>query len=149
MRGISILLVLGQHFTPQLTPGGFFGVDIFFVLSGFLITALLLQEWDRKNAIGIRDFYIRRILRLGPALISYLFLLGAYATAFLNRENAREIYAGIVLTLAYVSNWVLAIKPDFPRGILAITWSLAIEEQFYLVWPLVLVSLLSLKQRRA
>jgi peptidoglycan/LPS O-acetylase OafA/YrhL len=147
VRGISILLVFGQHFTPALTPGGFFGVDIFFVLSGFLITSLLLQEWSRRNSISIKDFYIRRALRLGPALITYLFLIGVYAFVFLNRDSAREIYLGILLTLAYVSNWVLALIHDFNFGILAITWSLAIEEQFYLIWPLALSLLLALKYK--
>ncbi len=148
VRGISILLVLGQHFPPTLTPGGFFGVDIFFILSGFLITALLFQEWSRRNSISIKDFYIRRALRLGPALITYLFLLGVYAFVFLNHDSAREIYLGILLTLAYVSNWVLALTHNFSFGILAITWSLAIEEQFYLIWPLALSLLLALKYKR-
>jgi peptidoglycan/LPS O-acetylase OafA/YrhL len=126
-------------------PGGYFGVDIFFVLSGFLITSLLLQEWARKDSIRLKDFYIRRALRLGPALIVYLLSLAAFAFIFLRKENAHEIYVGILLTLSYVSNWVIALKPDFPPGILAITWSLAVEEQFYLAWPLLLVTLLHLK----
>ena len=148
LRGISILLVLGLHFTPQLFPGGFLGVDVFFVLSGFLITSLLLQEWSRHHSIRLKDFYVRRLLRLGPALAVYLLLLGIYALVFLKKENAREIYLGIALTLSYVSNWVIALKPDFPTGILAITWSLAVEEQFYLVWPLTLSLLLALNLNR-
>lgn len=148
VRGISILLVLGLHFTPALLPGGYFGVDIFFVLSGFLITSLLLEEWSHHHSISLKHFYVRRALRLGPALLAYLLLLGAYAFVFLKKENAREIYLGIALTLSYVSNWVIALKPDFPAGILAITWSLAVEEQFYLVWPLILSLLLSFKSRR-
>ena len=149
LRGISILLVLGLHFTPNLIPGGFLGVDIFFVLSGFLITSLLLQEWSQRNSISLKDFYIRRILRLGPGLAVYLLLLGTYALVFLKKENAKEIYFGILLTLSYVSNWVIALKPDFPTGILAITWSLAVEEQFYLVWPLILSLLLTLRLNRS
>jgi peptidoglycan/LPS O-acetylase OafA/YrhL len=148
VRGISILLVLGLHLTPALLPGGYIGVDMFFVLSGFLITSLLLEEWSKHNSISLRDFYVRRALRLGPALVTYLLLLGAYAFVFLKRENAREIYLGIALTLSYVSNWVIAFKPDFPTGILAITWSLAVEEQFYLVWPLILSLLLTLESNR-
>lgn len=148
VRGISILLVLGLHCTPVLLPGGYFGVDIFFVLSGFLITSLLLEEWSRQGSISLKDFYVRRVLRLGPALVTYLLLLGAYAFVFLKKENAREIYIGIGLTLSYVSNWVIALKPDFPPGILAITWSLAVEEQFYLGWPLLLSLLLAFRSRR-
>lgn len=142
LRGISILFVLFLHLTPELMPGGYLGVDIFFVLSGFLITSLLLQEWARQGSISLKDFYFRRALRLGPALVAYLLLLGVYAFFFLKREYAAEIYTGILLTLSYVSNWVLALKPDYPIGILAITWSLAVEEQFYLLWPLILLILL-------
>jgi peptidoglycan/LPS O-acetylase OafA/YrhL len=148
VRGISILLVLGLHFTPRLVPGGYFGVEVFFVLSGFLITSLLLQEWERTRTISLKDFYFRRALRLGPALLLYLLLLGVYALVFLSSEHAREIYSGILLTLSYVSNWVIALKPTYPAGILTITWSLAVEEQFYLVWPLILFLLLHKKVSR-
>jgi peptidoglycan/LPS O-acetylase OafA/YrhL len=145
VRGISILLVLGLHFTPRLIPGGYFGVEVFFVLSGFLITSLLLQEWERTRSISLKDFYLRRALRLGPALIVYLLLLGAYAFVFLNSERAGEIYSGILWTLSYISNWVIALKPAYQAGILTITWSLAVEEQFYLFWPLTLFFLLNKK----
>jgi peptidoglycan/LPS O-acetylase OafA/YrhL len=148
VRGISILLVLGLHFTPRLIPGGYFGVEVFFVLSGFLITSLLLQEWERTRSINLRDFYFRRGLRLGPALLVYLLLLGGYAFVFLDSEHAAEIYNGILLTLSYVSNWVIALKPAYPPGILTITWSLAVEEQFYLLWPLILFALLNKKVSR-
>ena len=148
MRGVSILLVLGLHFIPKVIPGGYFGVEVFFVLSGFLITSLLLQEWERKGSISLKDFYYRRALRLGPALIFYLLLLGGYAFLFLKQEHTAEIYTGILLTLSYVSNWIVALKPDYPLGILAITWSLAVEEQFYLLWPLTLSFLLNKKLSR-
>jgi peptidoglycan/LPS O-acetylase OafA/YrhL len=145
IRGISILLVFGLHFTPRYVPGGYFGVEIFFVLSGFLITALLLQEWHRRGSINLRDFYLRRAFRLGPALLVYLILLSSYAFLFMSREHATEIYIGVLATLSYVSNWMIALVPSFPTGILAITWSLAVEEQFYLFWPLTLFLLLSRK----
>jgi len=148
IRGVSILLVLGLHFIPRVIPGGYFGVEIFFVLSGFLITSLLLQEWERRGSINLKDFYFRRALRLGPALIFYLLLLGGYAFFFVKKEHTAEIYTGILLTLSYVSNWIIALKPDYPLGILAITWSLAIEEQFYLFWPLTLLLLLNKKLSR-
>ncbi len=148
VRGVSILLVLGLHFIPKVIPGGYFGVEVFFVLSGFLITTLLLQEWERKGSISLKDFYFRRALRLGPALIFYLLLLGGYAFLFLKKEHTAEIYTGILLTLSYVSNWIIALKPDYPLGILAITWSLAVEEQFYLLWPLTLFFLLNKKLSR-
>ena len=138
LRGISILLVLLLHFGVKLLPGGFLGVDIFFVLSGFLITSLLVQEQHRSGKISLRAFYIRRALRLAPALIFYLVILGILALAFMNREKANEIHQGILLTLSYVSNWIFALNPRVKIGPLGITWSLAIEEQFYLVWPLAL-----------
>jgi len=148
IRGISILLVLGVHFTPDLIPGGYLGVDIFFVLSGFLITSLLLQEWSHRNSISLKDFYIRRVLRLGPGLAVFLLLLGAYAFLLLKKESAHEVYVGILLTLSYVSNWFIALKPNLSFSILAITWSLAVEEQFYLIWPVALSLLLVLKLQR-
>jgi len=148
VRGISILLVLGLHLTPGLIPGGFLGVDVFFVLSGFLITSLLLQEWSRRSSISLKNFYIRRVLRLGPGLAVFLLLLGAYAFLRLNKESAHEVYVGILLTLSYVSNWFMALRPNLALSILAITWSLAVEEQFYLIWPVVFSLLLVLKLRR-
>ena len=76
VRGIAILFVMISHVSP-LMPGGFIGVDIFFVLSGFLITTLLVQEFDRTGSISLRNFYVRRALRLGPALIALLIVLCA------------------------------------------------------------------------
>ncbi|MCU1266143.1 MAG: Acyltransferase 3 [Acidobacteria bacterium] len=148
VRGVSILLVLGLHFTPRLLPGGYCGVEVFFVLSGFLITSLLLQEWERTGSIRLKDFYFRRALRLGPGLLFYLLLLGGYAFVFLNSERATEIYKGILWTLSYVSNWVIALEHGHPASVLAITWSLAVEEQFYLLWPPILVLLLKRKVSR-
>jgi peptidoglycan/LPS O-acetylase OafA/YrhL len=139
---------LGLHFTPDWVPGGYLGVDVFFVLSGFLISSLLLQEWSHSESISLKDFYIRRFLRLGPGLAFYLLLLGAYAFLHLNKESAHDVYLGILLTLSYVSNWFIALKPNLSPGILAITWSLAVEEQFYLIWPLLLTMFLVLKLKR-
>jgi peptidoglycan/LPS O-acetylase OafA/YrhL len=68
-------------------PGGFLGVDIFFVLSGFLITSLLVEEWDRKGSISLKDFYIRRALRLMPALLFLILIMGGFALIFLDRSE--------------------------------------------------------------
>lgn len=138
LRGISILMVLLLHFGFKFMPGGFLGVDIFFVLSGFLITSLLIQEKNRHGRISLKAFYIRRALRLTPALILYILVLALFALVFMKRDKAVEIYQGILLTLSYVSNWIFAFNPRIKIGPLGITWSLAIEEQFYFVWPLVL-----------
>jgi len=131
-----------------LLPGGFLGVDVFFVLSGFLITSLLLQEWNRAGSIDLKNFYIRRALRLIPALVTLALVLGGLALIFLARRDASLTYEGIWLSLSYVSNWLYAfgfVSADNPLGI---TWSLAIEEQFYLFWPLVLVLFLKSSLRR-
>jgi peptidoglycan/LPS O-acetylase OafA/YrhL len=148
LRGISILLVLLLHLGFSFFSGGFLGVDIFFVLSGFLITSLLAQEFEARGSISLKKFYIRRALRLMPAVGVYLLGNGIYALLFLDRERAALIYQGILLTLSYVSNWVFAFAPAVKVGPLGITWSLAIEEQFYLVWPLILALLLKLKIAR-
>jgi peptidoglycan/LPS O-acetylase OafA/YrhL len=148
LRGISILMVLLLHFGFRFLPGGFLGVDIFFVLSGFLITSLLVSEQNRFGKISLKAFYIRRALRLTPALILYILVLAVCALIFMKRDRAFEIYQGILLTLSYVSNWIFAFNPRIKIGPLGITWSLAIEEQFYLVWPLLLSIAFRLKVPR-
>jgi len=129
-------------------PGGFLGVDIFFVLSGFLITSLLVEEWDREGSISLKDFYIRRVLRLMPALLFLILIIGGFALIFLDRNRAAETYRGIWLTLSYASNWLYAFGYCSASNPLGITWSLAIEEQFYLTWPLWLGLFLRFKLRR-
>jgi peptidoglycan/LPS O-acetylase OafA/YrhL len=148
LRGISILLVLMLHFGFSFATGGFLGVDIFFVLSGFLITSLLVQEAKTHGTISLKKFYIRRALRLMPAVFAFMIGTGVYAFLSLTREQASLTYQGILLTLSYVSNWVFAFSETVKSSPLGITWSLAIEEQFYLLWPLILVLLLKLRVRR-
>ncbi|HMF58215.1 MAG TPA: acyltransferase [Pyrinomonadaceae bacterium] len=148
LRGVSILLVLAHHLELwSQWHGGFLGVDIFFVLSGFLITSLLLQEWQWSGRISLKRFYIRRVLRLMPALYLLMLLLGLYAFIFLDAKHAVNIYYSILVTSLYASNWVLAFNYGYQLGPLAITWSLAIEEQFYLLWPSALTLALRLKLR--
>jgi peptidoglycan/LPS O-acetylase OafA/YrhL len=148
LRGISILLVYLHHLYYPLIPGGFFGVDVFFVLSGFLITSLLVEEWDRKGSISLKDFYIRRALRLMPALLFLILIIGGFALIFLDKKQAAETYQGIWLTLSYASNWFYALGYYTSGNPLGVTWSLAIEEQFYLTWPLWLVLSLRFKLGR-
>ncbi len=138
LRGVSILLVFIHHvYYPHLS-GGFFGVDIFFVLSGFLITSLLIEEWERMGSISLRNFYLRRALRLMPAALTVVLAALGYAVIFLDGKSARETYRGVWLTLSYASNWFYAFEYVSVDNPLGITWSLAVEEQFYLVWPLLL-----------
>ena len=133
VRGVAILLVFTYHLFARQLPGAFLGVDIFFVLSGFLITCLLVEEWRGAGRIGLKNFYARRALRLLPALLLWVSFFAACAP-FLDSGTAHGIYYGIAGSLSYVLNWLMAFKfpPDSP---LAISWSLAIEEQFYLIFP--------------
>lgn len=146
VRGISILLVLVHHLElPWAWQGGFLGVDVFFVLSGFLITSLLLQEWKQSGQISLKKFYLRRALRLFPALYLLMLLLCLYAFVFLDARRAFNIYESTLVTSLYASNWVLAFNYGYQLGPLAITWSLAIEEQFYLLWPTALTLIMRMK----
>lgn len=137
------MLVFSVHiFTAQL-PGGFIGVDIFFVLSGFLITSLLLLEQRETGGVCLSAFYWRRIFRLAPALLVLLLLYIAILPAILGRDHLSAATSSL-----YVMNWVLAFKLG-PAGFLGHTWSLAIEEQFYLLWPIALTLLIRLKNPSA
>jgi len=144
-RGVSIILVLVHHLYFPLVSGGFLGVDMFFVLSGFLITSLLLEEWQKFDAISLKNFYIRRLFRLMPAVFFLIALLGIYALFFLDGKSAGKTFQGIWLTLSYASNWFYAFKFAPANNPLGVTWSLAVEEQFYLIFPLILLLAFRLK----
>ncbi|MCA8887784.1 MAG: acyltransferase [Parvularculaceae bacterium] len=136
IRCVAILAVLWHHSSPP-TPlpifsRGFFGVDLFFVLSGFLISTLLLREKAANGRISLKNFWMRRALRLIPAYYLVLFaLLAAYSILKPGSEETESLWSGFPAYALYFSNW---IDPHFPN--LGPTWSLATEEQFYLVWPL-------------
>lgn len=138
LRGISILLVFIHHLYYPLMPGGFLGVDMFFVLSGFLITSLLIEEWERHGSINLKNFYIRRAFRLMPAVFLIILSLALYAIFFLDAATADKTYQGIWLTLSYTSNWIYSFDFASADNPLGVTWSLSIEEQFYLLFPLLL-----------
>ncbi len=143
IRGIAILLVLGMHTQIAFLQGGFIGVEVFFVLSGFLITTILLKEFDTSGRIDFRNFYIRRFLRLFPALILMLIVLNTFTLLFQTSEIQTAALKGSLVTLFYLSNWVRALNL-FDLVYLQHTWSLAIEEQFYIIFPLLLTTLLRL-----
>jgi peptidoglycan/LPS O-acetylase OafA/YrhL len=150
LRGISIALVMMVHLPliePSLwflCPGGKLGVDVFFALSGFLITSLLLTEIDAKGRIDLKQFYIRRALRLLPAFISvvlFALLIALFVGSLEALGLTRLRLTAIVL---YFVNWVRAF--DGPETwFLSHFWSLAIEEQFYFCWPLALVAALKFR----
>lgn len=141
LRGIAIIAVILIHSGFPWFQGGFIGVDIFFVLSGFLITYLLVREYDGNGGrISFGRFYARRVLRLAPALILLLAVLWALSVLVLDPGSAYGMRRDIVITLFYAANWARAF--DFYMGYLAHAWSLSVEEQFYIAWPVMLLYLL-------
>jgi len=147
LRAVSVLAVMGFHAGIPFLGGGFLGVDVFFVLSGFLITSLMVQEFDEIGHVSLKNFYMRRVLRLAPALFAVLvvFLAGSYLFAPVAVTRHHEIEA--LITLFYGVNWVRAFS-WFPMDYLGHAWSLSIEEQFYLLWPAILLGLLKLSNGR-
>ena len=143
IRGISIALVLGFHADIPFMSGGFIGVDIFFVLSGFLITTILIREFRCTHKIDFIDFYWRRFLRILPPL---WFMCGTIAIVGpLVGLNASSLMTDMTVTLTFVSNYTRA-QLGIPVW-LAQTWSLSLEEQFYLLWPLMAIILMTVLTR--
>jgi peptidoglycan/LPS O-acetylase OafA/YrhL len=135
LRGIAVLAVIGTHFNaPGIVNGGLVGVTLFFVLSGYLITSLLVTERESAGRINLATFYVRRAARLLPALAVVLVAVGA---ALVIDGRASVALAGVLTSSLYVSN--LAVANGVVLGPLEHTWSLAIEEQFYLLWPAILI----------
>jgi peptidoglycan/LPS O-acetylase OafA/YrhL len=146
LRAIAVVGVMIYHANHKWLPGGYLGVEVFFVISGYLITMLLMGEHERTGSVNLGQFWHRRFRRLLPALYFMLALVALYITAFyvVVREQTRGDF---VAALAYVSNWYqifvgqgyAASEAFVPLRHL---WSLAVEEQFYLIWPLVMVVIL-------
>lgn len=147
LRGVAILAVLANHTGHSLGRGGYLGVDVFFVLSGYLITGLLLRERERNGRVRIGYFYARRALRLYPALIvtiifvALLALLGA-----VEREN---LGTHVFFAFFYLQDLANAFGIGPALGPLNFTWSLAIEEHFYLLWPPLMLLVVLRGDRRA
>lgn len=141
LRGVAILSVIAAHSNLASGWAGDIGVDIFFVLSGFLITSLLIEEWDKFHSISLRRFYARRVLRLLPALIVMIsaFVIWHCVT---NPSVAGRTASDGMIALFYSTNWALALGFRQPVHVFAHTWTLSLEEQFYLWWPIVLILLL-------
>jgi peptidoglycan/LPS O-acetylase OafA/YrhL len=139
LRGIAVTLVILMH--TRILPGGFVGVDLFFALSGFLITALLYEEWERSGTISFRRFYERRARRLLPALVLVV-LVVLVTDALIYPLTGWPLPEKALTTFLFANNWVAALGHSKVLGGLNPTWSLAQEEQFYLVWPLLLACML-------
>jgi len=146
LRGLAVLGVMVFH--SGLLVGGWLGVDVFFALSGFLITTLLLEEHDSTGRIHFGRFYLRRALRLLPALVTLVVVLAAVLLATTSPEYRIYLALYVAAVLFYFANWVEPFGIPLAWGF-GHTWSLAIEEQFYLIWPITLAALLRFVRRRA
>lgn len=154
LRAIAVIGVILYHLIPFTVPGGFLGVVIFLVLTGYLITDLLIQEWDQNGKIGLRSFYQRRIKRLYPALVTMLFATAAYMTLF-QRQLLAQLRGILWSNLLYVYNWwqILHGQSYFDRfanneSPFTHLWTLSIEGQFYLIWPVIIIGLLLFNKHR-
>jgi peptidoglycan/LPS O-acetylase OafA/YrhL len=154
LRATAVLAVMGFHFGVRALPGGFLGVDLFFVLSGYLITTLLLAEHRRAGRVRLRAFWARRARRLLPCLVLVVAATCLYVRFVAPPGAYPELRLEALSALAFVSNWYqIAASTHYfvdtgVRSPLTQTWTLAIEEQFYLFWPVVTVVVLRLVRRR-
>ena len=148
LRAVSVLAVILYHAELSWIPGGFLGVEVFFVVSGFLITALLVEERFHTGSVSLRGFWTRRARRLLPALYVLLLVVPAMMLVFY-RDAAGRLGGDVVAALFYVSNWwqILLQESYFAQAgrppVLRHLWSLAVEEQFYILFPAFFVWLLS------
>ena len=136
LRAVAITLVLLTHSFMSLFPGGWIGVDVFFVLSGYLITSILLKEIRETGAIAWGRFYWRRALRLTPPLA--IVAIFQFAHAAISPHNGAEISTATIVGIAYLENFN-SVFNFAPADVVGHTWSMATEEQFYLLWPVALL----------
>lgn len=145
LRALAVIAVLIFHALPTVFEGGFLGVDVFFVLSGYLITRILLDEHQQTGKINILRFYIKRLLRLWPALAFLIAVQLLYRYTFSNSGFYQHVEHAVA-ALLYVGNWLRAFQLS-TLGDLGHTWSLAVEYQFYFFWPFYLNWLFWLSRR--
>lgn len=155
LRGILLLVVFALHLPPPYIPplhGGYIMMEVFFVLSGFLITTILFREYERTGRIRLRSFYARRAIRLLPAVV--LFVAVVYAATYLDpvlRSRGADTRRHAIAGLSYVYNWIAIYsfnRQSAAPGFVAHLWSLSVEEQFYFVWPLAMFAILRRVTRR-
>jgi peptidoglycan/LPS O-acetylase OafA/YrhL len=146
MRALAVMAVIVYHANSSWLHGGFLGVEVFFVISGYLITLLLVSEHERSHRVALGQFWLRRARRLLPALTTMMVLLMVWVALF-ERDELGQLRGDLLAGIFYVSNWYqiyveagyTAVNEFAPLRHL---WSLAVEEQYYLVWPLVMVAVL-------
>jgi peptidoglycan/LPS O-acetylase OafA/YrhL len=153
IRAIAVLSVLVYHLNADWLPGGYLGVDIFFVMSGYLITSLLILEHQRDGRISLTGFWARRVRRLLPALAAMITGVAVYYAVFAGELELIGLRGDLLSALFYAANWrFISSGQSYFEQYVAVspvrhTWSLAIEEQFYVVWPL--VAMVTLRWRRS
>ncbi len=155
LRAVAVLAVIAYHEQFGWAPGGLLGVGVFFTLSGYLITGLLLSQWSALGRINLGDFWLRRARRLLPALFVMLTVVTAWVT-IADRARLSTLRGALAAAATYSSNWYLIVQNQSyfarfaPPAPLDHLWSLAVEEQFYVIWPLLLLlGLLVLRKRTA
>jgi peptidoglycan/LPS O-acetylase OafA/YrhL len=147
LRAFAVIAVILFHYnTKDYVPGGLFGVDLFFVLSGFLITSLLVTEWQDCGGVSLPRFYMRRLLRIAPASICFVLLYLGFVLLFAGQPvvfglSAADAWRNVAYYLSYLYSWGLAFD-QLPGSAFTHLWSLSVEEQFYLLWPGLLYGLL-------
>jgi peptidoglycan/LPS O-acetylase OafA/YrhL len=145
LRALAVGAVVLHHGWPAVAPAGYMGVDVFFVVSGFLITGLLIRESERTGRISLRSFYVRRARRILPAAMVVLGFVSIMTLLVVPQAHWASYFRQILASALYVENWQLAADSQNPlRDELVSTpvqhyWSLSVEEQFYLIWPLLLI----------
>jgi peptidoglycan/LPS O-acetylase OafA/YrhL len=154
LRAVAVLAVIGEHARLPFLSGGYVGVDVFFVLSGFLITSLLVREADRDGRVSLRDFYARRARRILPAATLVLVAVVVFAALELPYRAVERITADAAWAAAFLANVHFGhlgtdyFSQGLPPSPVQHYWSLSIEEQFYLVWPGLLALLLLAHRKR-
>ena len=154
LRALALIGVMGYHWNFGFAGGGFLGVSLFFVLSGYLITDILASQWHHHRRIDLKDFWIRRFRRLLPAMLLMLFILVVWVTLF-DRSRLTTLRSEVLGAVTYISNWQFIFQQQSyfesfgPPSPLGHFWSLAVEEQFYLLWPVIMLAALAVSPPRA
>lgn len=141
IRGLAVLSVMVFHAVPTVVSGGFLGVDIFFALSGYLITGLMLAEYEKTGELNFWRFFGKRCCRLMPALLLMLLVYGLVIWLFKSSATLKNQGIDILVAHLYITNWARVVNLNQATD-LGHTWSLGVEAQFYLVWPFILLWLL-------
>ncbi len=148
VRALGVTAVLVYHSNFHTMPGAWAMLQVFFVLSGFLITAMLSGEWQRNGTISVRNFYARRAVRLLPPLLLTVGLLAVYGALVHVADASQRLWGDSAATLFYYADYRQALGHAPFFGYLAQSWSLAVEEQFYIIWSVLLMVAVALHRKK-